>query len=156
MLNIYGTNNGGTPTGWTTKITSLLKTGEYAVYDKDNYSQAGSNNEWVIALESGNDRLYAATNYLNNSTIHQLFKGCNNLDGVRVGEGLVLGCCSLIRPGTVIGDQVYIGAGTVIDINCIIGDGVTIGDNVTVAEGVNIPADTTVVSGSVVQVSDPS
>ena len=40
MLNIYGTNDSGLPTGWTTKITSLLKVGEYGVYDQSNYSQA--------------------------------------------------------------------------------------------------------------------
>jgi NDP-sugar pyrophosphorylase family protein len=150
MLNIYGTNDSGLPTGWTTKITSLLKVGEYGVYDQSNYSQAGSDSEWIIALEDGKDRLSTQSKYLSGTTIHQLFKGCNNLDGVTVGSGLVLGCCSLVRPGTVIGDQVYVGAGSIIDINCNIGDSVTIGDNVTVHEGVTIPANTSIPSGSVV------
>lgn len=153
MLNIYGTNDSGIPTGWTTKITSLLKVGEYGVYDQSNYSQAGSDNEWVIALEDGEERISTQSKYLSGTTMHQLFKGCNNLDGVSVGSGLVLGCCSLVRPGTTIGDQVYIGANCTVDINCIIEDGVTLGDGVVVEEGVTIPANTNVPSGSVVKKS---
>jgi len=150
MLNIYGTNSNGIPTGWTTKITSILNIGEWAVYDKTNYFQAQSDLEWVIADESGVDRLSIAKNTLSSCEFHELMKGCNNLDGVTVGEGLFVGCCSLVRPGTVLGNQVYIGAGSIIDINCNIGDGVTIGDNVTVHEGCVIPANANIPSGSVV------
>ncbi len=144
MLNIYGTGS------WATKITSLLKVTDYALYDSSNYDTAPASNEWVIALEDGDDRLNEASGALSGSTFHTLFKGCDDLEGVNVGEGLVVGCCSLIRPGTTIGDQVYIGAGTIIDINCIIGDGVTIGDNVTIYEGVKIPDGANIPSGTVV------
>jgi acetyltransferase-like isoleucine patch superfamily enzyme len=144
MLNIYGTGD------WATKITSLLNDGEYAQFDESNYDQAPGNLSWVIALENGDDRVAVQNSQLGGSKIEILFKGCNNLNGVTVGEGLFVGCCSLIRPGTVIGDQVYIGAGTIIDINCNIGDGVTIGDNVTIHEGVDIPNNTDIPSGSVV------
>ena len=154
MLNIYGTNSSGIPTGWTTKITSLLSKGEWAVYDKTNYFQAQSDLEWVIADESGKERLSVASDVLRDCKFHELMKGCNNLDDVTVGEGLFVGCCSLVRPCTVLGDQVYIGAGSIIDINCNIGDGVTIGDNVTVHEGCVIPANTNIPSGSVVQLEN--
>ena len=153
MLNIYGTNDSGIPTGWSTKITSLLKVGEWAIYDKSNYSQAGGDNELIIAVEDGSERLSVESKYLSSSNIHQFFKGCNNLDGSVIGKGLVVGCCTLIRPGTTIGDQVYIGANCTIDINCVIEDGVTIGDNVFVENGVTIPANTNVPSGSVVKKS---
>jgi NDP-sugar pyrophosphorylase family protein len=145
MINIYGTGE------WAKKITSLLNVGEYGQYDSTNYDQAQADLPWVIALEEGNDRLTVANGILDGSTFYELFDGCKNLNDVTVGEGLVVGCCSLVRPGTVIGDQVYIGANSVIDINCTIEDGVTIGDNVTVYEGVTIPANTEVPSGSVVK-----
>lgn len=147
MLNIYYKEG-----DWYTKITSLLEPGTYALFNESNYDQAPAKNEWVIALESGDDRLSIMDTELKESIIHTFFKGCNNLNGVSVGEGLIVGCCSLIRPGSVIGDQVYIGAGTIIDNNCNIGDGVTIGDNVTINEGVTIPTNTIIPSGSVVQI----
>jgi len=150
MINIYGTNAGGTPTGWTTKITSLMNVAEYGVYDSKDYDQAQANLPWIVALEDGEDRLKIANSILKGSTFYQFFDGCNNLAGVDFGEGLVVGCCSLIRPNTKIGNQVYIGAGTIIDIGCTVGDGVTIGDNVTVGENVTIPANTVIPSGSVV------
>lgn len=149
MLNIYYKEG-----DWYTKITSLLKPGTYALFNESDYDLAPAENEWVIALESGNDRLSIMDAELKESIIHTFFKGCNNLDNVDVGEGLIVGCCSLIRPGTVIGDQVYIGAGTIIDNNCNIGDGVNIGDNVTINEGVTIPADTIIPSGSVVHIDN--
>lgn len=145
MINIYGTGE------WAKKITSLLNVGEYGQYDSTDYDQAQADLPWVIALEDGMDRIGVAKSILSGSTFHQLFDGCKNLNDVTVGDGLVVGCCSLIRPGTVIGDQVYIGAGTIIDINCHIGDGVTIGDNVTVYEGVTIPPNTEIPSGTVVK-----
>lgn len=146
MLNIYAGEG-----DWYTKVTSLLSNESYQVFNKDTYPQAGPG-EWVVALESGKDRLSAMDVELKGTTINTFFKGCNNLNNVRVGKGLIVGCCSLIRPGTIIGDQVYIGAGTIIDNNCKIGDGVTIGDNVTINEGVNIPDDTIIPSGSVVHI----
>ena len=138
---------------WYTKVSSLLTQGSYQLFNKDDYPQAGPG-EWVVALQSGEDRLSAMDIQLKGSTINTFFKGCNNLDDVRVGKGLIVGCCSLIRPGTSIGNGVYIGAGTIIDNNCIIGDGVTIGDNVTINEGVNIPANTVIPSGSVVHIEE--
>jgi NDP-sugar pyrophosphorylase family protein len=145
MINIYGTGE------WAKKITQLLPKGDYAQYDSTDYDQAPADMPWVIALEDGNDRLTVADTVLNGSLFHTLFDGCKTLDGSVIGKGLVVGCCSLVRPGTRIGDQVYIGANSVIDINCTIEDGVTIGDNVTVYEGVTIPANTEVPSGSVVK-----
>jgi len=145
MLNIYGSL-----TGWTTKITSLLKDSDYKVYDSSNYDEAPADLAWVIGLEDGYDRLKISETLLEGSIFHELFKGCDDLEGVTVGKGLVIGCCSLIRPGTVIGNQVYVGAGSIIDINCTINDGVTIGDNVTVCENVSIPANTNIPSGTVV------
>jgi acetyltransferase-like isoleucine patch superfamily enzyme len=144
MINIYGTGD------WAKKITSLLNPSEYEQFDESNYDEAPGNLSWVIALEDGTDRMSVQDSQLSGSNIEILFKGCNNLNGVTIGEGLFVGCCSLVRPGTLIGDQVYIGAGSIIDINCNIGDGVTIGDNVTVHEGVTIPANTNIPSGSVV------
>ncbi len=146
MLNIYGNSD------WATKITSLLNVGDYAQYDSADYDQAGPG-EWIIALEDGNDRLTVERGNLKGSTFNRFFKGCNNLNGVTVGEGLTVGCCSLVRPGTTIGDQVYIGANCTIDINVVIEEGVTIGDNVFVESGVTIPANTNVPSGSVVKKS---
>jgi NDP-sugar pyrophosphorylase family protein len=145
MINVYGTGE------WAKKITSLLNVGDYGQYNSTDYDQAQADLPWVIALEDGDHRLTIANSILKGSTFYQLFDGCKNLNDVTVGEGLVVGCCSLVRPGTVIGDQVYIGSNSVIDINCNIGDGVTIGDNVTVYEGVTIPANTDVPSGSVVK-----
>ena len=149
MINVYGTNTGGIATGWTTKITSLLTDGEYAVYDSTDYFQAQGGLEWIIAEEDGLTRLNIAKE--RNFKSYQFNKGCGNLKNINVGEGLSLGCCSLIRPGSTIGDQVYIGAGTIIDINCNIGDGVTIGDNVTIFANVTIPPNTNIPSGSIVQ-----
>jgi UDP-3-O-[3-hydroxymyristoyl] glucosamine N-acyltransferase len=148
MINIYVSGN------WSDKITSLLPSDEYKVYDKDTYDKALATNQWVIAVKSGEERLVVQTTLLRFSEFSTLFKGCNNLTGVTFGKGLTVGCCSLIRPGTVIGDQVYIGAGSIIDLNCNIGDGVTIGDNVTVNEGVTIPNNTTIPSGSVVSIEE--
>jgi acetyltransferase-like isoleucine patch superfamily enzyme len=145
MLNIYGKGT------WATKITSLLKPGEYAQYDENDYPQAGGNLPWIIGLEDGSERLSVMHTELSSATIDTFFKGCNNLNDVTVGTGVTVGCCSLIRPGTKLGDQVYIGAGTIIDNNCTIGSGVTIGDNVTVFENVTIPDNTNIPSGSVVQ-----
>ena len=51
MLNIYGKGT------WATKITSLLKPGEFAQYDESDYPQAGGDIPWVIALEDGDDRI---------------------------------------------------------------------------------------------------
>ena len=145
MINIYGTGE------WAKKITQLLPKGDYAQYDSSDYDQAPADSSWIIALEDGDDRLNVANTILNSSSFDRIFGGCKTLDDVIVGKGLVVGCCSLIRPGSRIGDQVYIGANSVIDINCTIEDGVTIGDNVTVYEGVTIPANTEVPSGSVVK-----
>lgn len=144
MINIYGTGD------WATKITSLLDVSEYAQYDETDYDQAGVG-DWLIALQHGNDRNTVQEGNLSGSTFYELFKGCNNLNGVTTGVGLSVGCCTLIRPGTTIGDQVYIGANCTIDINCVIGKGVTIEDNVTVEAGVTIPEYAYVYSGSVVQ-----
>ncbi len=149
MLNIYCKDG-----DWYTKITSLLKPGTYKMFNESNYDLAPAENEWIIALESGDDRLDIMDAELKESTIHTFFKGCNNLMGVDFGKGLTVGCCSLIRPGTTIGDQVYIGAGTIIDNNCNIGDGVNIGDNVTIDAGVEIPAYTIIPSGSVVRIDN--
>ena len=148
MLNIYGKGT------WATKITSLLKPGEFAQYDESDYPQAGGDIPWVIALEDGDDRISTMNVQLEGANIHTFFKGCNNLSGVTVGKGLTVGCCSLIRPGTILGEQVYIGAGTIIDESCIIGAGVTIGDNVTIYGGVTIPDNTVIPSGTVVQVQE--
>ena len=144
MINIYGTGE------WAKKITSLLPKGEYEQYDSSDYDQAPGTNGWVIALEDGADRLNVANGILAGSDFDTLFKGCQTLDDVTVGEGCVIGCCSLVRPGTSLGNQVYIGAGTIIDINCTIGDGVTIGDNVTVYEGVSICEGAYIQSGQVI------
>ena len=57
-INIFGNSD------WAIKITSLLETGEYAQYNKDNFSEA-RNLPWVIAEESGSDRESVAKNYLN-------------------------------------------------------------------------------------------
>lgn len=148
MLNIYYAQGDN----WYWKITSLMDKESYQLYDRDTYPQAGPG-EWVIALESGDDRLSSMNTELNGATMNTFFKGCNNLNDVTVGKGLTVGCCTLIRPGTIIGDQVYIGANCTIDINCTIEEGVTIGDNVFVESGVTIPADTNVPSGSVVKKS---
>lgn len=147
MLNIFGKNS------WSRKITSILdvKNISYTQYDESDYAEAPAKNEWVIALPSGEKRLNTATNLLTGSKFHTLFNGCGILDGVKVGEGLVLGCCSLVRPGCVLGDQVYIGSGTVIDLDCNIGDGVSIGDNVTICEGVTIESNSIIPSGSIVK-----
>lgn len=147
MINIYGTDD------WSVKITSLLNTDEYKQYDSSNYDQAQATNPWVIALESGDERLKVQNGILDGSKFHTLFKGCDDLHGVNVGEGVTIGCCTLVRPGTSLGDQVYIGANCTIDIYCNIGDGVTIGDNVTIGERVNIPSGTFIPSGSVVRES---
>ncbi len=149
MLNIYCKEG-----DWATKITSLLEPGTYKTFNESNYDQAPAENEWVVALEYGIDRLDTMDAILEGAIIHTFFKGCNNLMGVAFGKGLTVGCCSLIRPGTVIGDQVYIGAGSIIDINCNIGAGVNIGDNVTIDEGVEIPPYTIIPSGSVVRIDN--
>jgi|14BtaG_2_1085337.scaffolds.fasta_scaffold35666_2 acetyltransferase-like isoleucine patch superfamily enzyme len=149
MLNVYYTPGDD----WYLKIVSLMPKNSYQLFDKDNYPQAGDGG-WVIALESGDDRLSVMNTELGGASMDTFFKGCNNLDDVTIGKGLTVGCCSLIRPGSVIGDQVYIGAGTIIDINCTIEDGVTIGDNVTIAKGVHVPANTNIPSGSVVQIDN--
>jgi NDP-sugar pyrophosphorylase family protein len=142
-INIFGNND------WSVKITSLLQPGEYAQYDKNNYSEARSL-PWIIAEESGDDRESVAKNYLNTETFTTLFKGLDDLTGVTIGDGLVVGPGSLVRPTATIGNQVYIGAGTIIDVNCVIEDNVTIGDNVTITEGSHIKAGTTVASGSLI------
>ena len=142
-INIFGNSD------WAIKITSLLETGEYAHYNKDNFSEA-RNLPWVIAEESGSDRESVAKNYLNTETFATLFKGLDDLTGVAFGPGLVVGPGSLIRPTTVIGSQVYIGAGTIIDINCKIEDNVTIGDNVTITKGSVISEGMTIKSGSII------
>ena len=128
MLNIFGN------TPWAIKITSLLDSGTWAQYDESNYDTAPSNNNWIIAEETGADRETIASTYLSGVTYETLFKGLDDLVGVTYGEGLVVGPGSLIRPTTVIGSQVYIGAGTIIDIGCTIGDNVTIGDNSTITK----------------------
>lgn len=142
-INIFGNSD------WAIKITSLLEAGEYAQYNKDNFSEA-RNLPWVIAEENGSDRESVAKNYLNTETFSILFKGLDDLTGVTVGDGLVVGPGSLIRPSTTIGNQVYIGAGTIIDINCKIEDNVTIGDNVTITEGSVISEGMTIKSGSII------
>ena len=142
-INIFGNSD------WAIKITSLLEVGEYAQYNKENFSEARSL-PWVIAEESGSDRESAAKNYLNTETFTTLFKGLDDLVGVTVGDGLVVGPGSLIRPTTTIGNQVYVGAGTIIDINCIIEDNVTIGDNVTITAGSIITEGTSIASGSII------
>tara|TARA_Y100000385_G_C12886312_1_gene547983 strand:+ start:208 stop:663 length:456 start_codon:yes stop_codon:yes gene_type:complete len=147
MLNIYGKGD------WAKKITSLLHPNDYEQFDESNYDEAPGNLSWIIAVEDGEDRLSIQDSQLSGSKIEILFKGCNNLMDVAFGKGLTVGCCSLIRPGTVIGDQVYIGAGTIVDINCNIGNGVTIGDNVTIHEGCIIPENENIPSGSVVSIS---
>jgi acetyltransferase-like isoleucine patch superfamily enzyme len=149
MLNVYYTPGDN----WYQKIVSLMPKNSYQLFDKDSYPQAGDA-DWVIALDSGDDRLSVMNTELGGASMNTFFKGCNNLDDVTVGKGLTVGCCSLIRPGSIIGDQVYIGAGTIIDINCTIEDGVTIGDNVTIHEGVFVPANTDIPSGSVVQIDN--
>ncbi len=130
-----------------------LKDGVLTTFDPSKYYFTKSDNFSIIALEDGNDRLTVERGNLKGSTFNRFFKGCNNLNGVTVGEGLTVGCCSLVRPGTTIGDQVYIGANCTIDINVVIEEGVTIGDNVFVESGVTIPANTNVPSGSVVKKS---
>jgi acetyltransferase-like isoleucine patch superfamily enzyme len=149
MLNVYYTPGDN----WYQKIVSLMPKNSYQLFYKDSYPQAGDA-DWVIALDSGDDRLSVMNTELGGASMNTFFKGCNNLDDVTVGKGLTVGCCSLIRPGSIIGDQVYIGAGTIIDINCTIEDGVTIGDNVTIHEGVFVPANTDIPSGSVVQIDN--
>tara|TARA_Y100001972_G_C7652613_1_gene328267 strand:- start:1564 stop:2004 length:441 start_codon:yes stop_codon:yes gene_type:complete len=140
-INIYGNNS------WSTKITSLLKPGEYAQYDSTNYDEA-RNLPWIIAEEDGADRQKIAENYLSTQEFTTLFKGLDDLVGVTFGKGLVVGPGSLIRPTATIGDQVYVGAGTIIDIDCIIEDNVTIGDNVTITAGSHIQKGTTIESGT--------
>lgn len=144
MINIYGTGE------WANKITQLIPGEDYKQYNYETYDKAPARDPWLIALKDGSERFNIANGILNGSLFHTVFDGCKNLDNIVAGEGLVVGCCSLIRPGTTIGDHVYIGANSVIDINCNIGDGVTIGDNVTVCEGVTIPANTDIPSGTIV------
>jgi UDP-3-O-[3-hydroxymyristoyl] glucosamine N-acyltransferase len=144
ILNIFGKGN------WSTKITSLLISGDWAEYDESNYDSAPGKNKWIIAEENGFTREKIALTYLDGVTYETLFKGLDDLDGVTYGDGLVVGPGSLIRPTTVIGNQVYIGAGTIIDIDCVIGDGVTIGDNVTITAGSLIEAGSIIKSGSII------
>lgn len=147
MLNIFGKDS------WSRKITSLLdvKNIPYTQYDESDYASAPAKNEWVVALPSGDKRIDVYNQLLVGSKIHTLFAGCGILDDVNVGEGLVLGCCSLIRPGCNIGDMVYIGAGTIIDLDCKIGNGATIGDNVTICEGVTVGDNVIVPAGTLVK-----
>tara|TARA_R100000544_G_scaffold37057_1_gene26957 strand:+ start:648 stop:1082 length:435 start_codon:yes stop_codon:yes gene_type:complete len=144
MLNIFGKNE------WSTKITSLLVSGEWNEYDESNYDEAKPSLEWIIAIEDGSDRSKIASTYLSGSTYKTLFKGLDDLNGVTIGEGLVVGAGSLIRPSTKIGNHVYIGAGTIIDIKCIIEDNVTIGDNVTITESSIIKAGSFIKSGTII------
>lgn len=147
MLNVFGKDS------WSRKITSHLdaKNISYTQYDESDYDRAPAANEWIIAVESGEKRLEIANTLLEGSKFHTLFGGCGSLDGVNVGVGLSLGCCSLVRPGCTLGNQVYIGVGSIIDLDCQIEDGVTIEDNVTVYEGVTISANSTILSGTILK-----
>ena len=148
MLNIFvSITTGGNE--WERKITSLLDPSEYTEYNETNYQSAPSN-DWVIAIQDGDERLSVAGNQLSGSTFTTLFKGDNNLNGVTLGSGVTISTSTLIRPGVTIGNQVYIGSNCVIDLDAVIGNGVTIEDNCTITEGAIIPDNYHLRSGSLV------
>ena len=95
MINVYVSDN------WSDKITSLLPSDGYKVYDKDTYDKALATNQWVIAVKSGEERLVIQTTLLRFSEFETFFKGCNNLDGVTVGKGLTVTFISLLVPSAV-------------------------------------------------------